>query len=41
MKAEYIAPTPAEVKEIKHGNRETINRLYTANYAYITMLAKR
>lgn len=41
MKAEYIAPTPAEVDEIKHGNRATINRLYTANYAYITMLAKR
>lgn len=41
MKAEYIAPTLAEVDEIKHGNRATINRLYTANYAYITMLAKR
>ncbi len=40
MKAKYIAPTPAEIDEIKHGNRETLNRCYIANYAYITMLAK-
>lgn len=40
MKAEYKAPTPAEVEEIKHGNRETINKVFCDNYAYITMLAK-
>ena len=40
MRAEYIAPTPAEIEEIKHGNRETINRLYSANYPFILTICK-
>lgn len=40
MKAEYIAPTPAELDEIKHGNRETINRIYSANYPFILTICK-
>lgn len=40
MKAEYNAPTPAELDEIKHGNRNTINRLFTANYSLIVTTCK-
>lgn len=40
MKAEYKAPTPAEIDEIKHGNRETINRIYSANYPFILTICK-
>lgn len=40
MKAEYIAPTPAELDEIKHGNRKTINRLYCVNYPFILTICK-
>ena len=40
MKADYIAPAPAEIEKIKHGDRETINRYYLANYKYIQRIAK-
>ena len=40
MKAEYMAPTPAEVEKIKHGDRETINRYYTANYPFVITVCK-
>ena len=40
MTAEYIAPTPAEIEEIKQGKRETINRVYMANYEFIKRRAR-
>lgn len=40
MKADYIAPTPAELEEIKHGNRATLNRVYIANYPFILTICK-
>ena len=40
MKADYIAPAPAEIEKIKHGDRETSNRYYLANYKYIQRIAK-
>lgn len=40
MTAEYIAPTSAEIEEIKQGKRETINRVYMANYEFIKRLAR-
>lgn len=40
MKVEYIAPTHAEIGEIKQGNRDIINRVYMANYELIKRLAR-